>query len=107
MKIKLQVLRDIDFEVEFPFYRSRLIGEYGISGFEKTYWKFESVHKVIIIIEKMCETSVITYDDKQFNFFTDFVNEDMLYGNGDYEKCPEKFFNACVDRLVTKLAKAI
>lgn len=107
MKIKIEVLRDVEFDIEFPFYRSRLVGEYGLSGFEKTYWKFDSPHKVLIITEKMCETSIITYDDHQFNFFTDFVNEDMLYANNEYDKCGEKIFNACVDRLINKLSRAI
>lgn len=107
MKIKIEVLRDVEFEVEFPFYRWRLIGEYGVAGYEKTYWKFDSPHKCLILTERMCETTVLTYDDKQFNFFTDFVNEDMLYGNSDYDKCTEKIFDAAVDRIINKLAKAI
>jgi len=97
----------VDFNVQFPFYRSRLIGEYGFSGFEKTYWKFDSIHKVIVIKERMCETSVLTYDDTRFNFFQDIVTKEMLFGENNYEICHHKFFDDCVDRLVSKLAKSI
>ncbi len=105
--INVQTPTEFDLDVKFPFYRSRLIGEYNFSGFEKTYWKFDSLHKVTVITERMSETTILSYDDERFNFFQEMVTKDMLFANGDYENCPEKFFNACVDRLVSKLAKAI
>jgi hypothetical protein len=105
--IKEEVVKVLDVPYQFPIYRTRLVGEYGFSGFEKTYWKFESFHKVTIIKERMCETSFSRYDDTNHNFFQDWVTENMLHGQYDYSIITEKVWTSAVDRLVTELSKGI
>lgn len=105
--IKEQTKRQVDVSWSFPIYRSRLTGDYGIAGYEKTYWKFDSIHKVTVITERMCETSILTYNDKNADFFVSMVDEDMLLGEGSYDIIPEKLWNNAVDRLVSKVSQGI
>jgi hypothetical protein len=97
---------EINAPFDFPVYRSRLQGEYGISGFKKEYWKFESMHKVTKITEEMCQTTILTYDDPNADFVKDIMSSDMLYGHSDYNIISEKMYDAVTDRLIAKLFKS-
>lgn len=107
MKTEILIPYPVEVDVEFPFIRSRLKGEYGFAGFEKTYWKFYSPHKVTVITERMSETTILTYNDRNHNFFRDMVNNSMLVANGEYDRISEKLWTMAVDRLITKVSDGI
>jgi hypothetical protein len=107
MKTEIYIKETIPIEVTFPLFRSRLIGEYGFAGYEKTYWKFDSTEKVTIITERMSETSILTYNDKNHNFFRDMVSIEMLQASGEYNRDNESTWQRVVDRLIQKVSDGI
>lgn len=108
MKLELYVQQatTVDVDFSFPLYRSHLQGEYCIAGFKKTYWKFDSAHKVSIITEEMSQTTILTYDDDNIDWIKELANVDMIYGNGAYDIIPEKSYDAAMQRLIDKIVSS-
>ncbi len=98
MKIKITERQYVTHDVPFtyPIFRSESIGDD-----HNVYWKFESEHKVTMIVDKGSEMSILTYDDPKANFpETMITSEDMLYGRYNYGIIPEKFFHMILERLI-------
>lgn len=108
MKVSIyqQFVTSFDFPYEFPFFRTRLQGEYNCSGFKKEYWKFESNHKVTKITEEMSQTTILTYNDENADLVLDMVSKEMLYGHGEYDSITEAIYDKAVERLIDKLFKS-
>lgn len=90
-------------EFNFPIYRTYLDGEYGFPDYKKQYWKFESNHKVTVITERQCETTILTYDDKNADFVREILTNNMFECLNGWDAVPEIVFDKCVQRLIDKL----
>jgi hypothetical protein len=108
MKVSIysQFLTSFDTPYEFPLYRTKLQGDYNCAGFKKEYWKFESKHKVTKITEEMIQTTILTFDDPDCDFFKDMMSKDMLHGQGEYEIITENIYDKATERLINKLFKS-
>jgi hypothetical protein len=104
MKLKMKIyirVKDVvafDFPEGFPFYRMEYIGDN-----EKVYWKFYGAHKVTRIHEKMCETSILCYDDKNADFILDLLTEEMFKGDRNFSVIYEENFDKALQRLINMI----
>lgn len=103
IQIAIPKIQTVAVPFDFPMFRTRLEGEYGISGFKKEYWKFESKHKVTKITEEMSQTTILTYNDPNSDFILEMMNENMLHGRMEYDIIPENIYDHCMQRLINKI----
>lgn len=85
----------IEVDIQYPLFRKEHVDDN-----HNVYWKFDSANKVTKITDKISEMSILTYDDKRADFLSDFMNEDMLNGEGQYSILPERGFDLCLQRLI-------
>lgn len=98
--IKVTTKEEITVDFDFPFYRSYFVGED-----HYIYYKFENIHKISIIEENDISTIITGYDDFTYDYFSDVVTEEMLYGVGAYDKITEKDFDNVVERLIKSITQ--
>lgn len=105
MKITIteRLYQDYDVKFDFPIYRRRAFSED-----ETTYWKFESHHRVAVIIqESESKISILHYDDPKTDLVKDFItSEDMLFGRGGFDIIPEKVYDAAQNRLIDLISRS-
>ena len=104
MKVTITERKAVDYETNFTFPICRLKT---IDEDERVFWKFESKHKVTRIHEKMSETSILVYDDKNADFLMDFItSEAMLFGHGEYDIISEMTYDKACQRLIDLIYKS-
>jgi len=105
MKITIteRLYQEYDVKFDFPIYRRCIFHEN-----ETTYWKFESKHRVTVIVEDdVSKISILHYDDPKTDLVKDFItSEDMLFGRGGFDIIPEKIYDAAQNRLIDLISRS-
>lgn len=94
--------KEIEFPVKFPFFRHKVVDED-----HDIYYRFDSIHKIMIMETKMSSTVITIYDDVNSDhpISADIFTEDMLNGSYSFNEITEKVFTDEYNRFITSLAK--
>lgn len=94
--------KEIDIDVEFPFFRLQIVDED-----HDIYYRFDSIHKAMVMETKMSSTVITIYDDPDIRYpvTADIFTEDMLASSHSFVEISEKTFMDEYHKFIASLTK--